>query len=99
MAEGDLVAGLFAGEAGLRVAELDQGGLVDRVGLGALAERVDVVAQLAELVGELGRDGRDPAVERFEANGQAGDLGPDRLELGGADRRARSASAARVAVP
>ena len=44
--------------------------------------------------------GRDPAVERFEANGQAGDLGPDRLELGGADRRGRApVSAARVVVP
>ena len=87
MAEGDLVAGLLAGEAGLGVAQLDDGRLVDRFRLGALAERVDVVAQLAELVGELGRDGRDPAVEGFEADGEAGDLGPDGLELGGADRR------------
>ncbi len=100
MAEGDLVAGLFAGEPGLRVAELGDGRLVDRFGLGALAERVDVVAQLAELVGELGRDGRDPAVERFEADGEAGDLGPDRLELGGGRPPvARSVSAARVAAP
>ena len=57
---------------------------------GALADRVDVVAQLAELVGELGRDRRDPAVERFEADGQAGDLGPDRLEVGVGDRRRRA---------
>ena len=75
LAEGDLVAGLLAGESGLRVAELVERPLVDRRPGRPVVQRLDVVAELGQLVGQLRRHRRQPTLEGAELLGDGIDAG------------------------
>ena len=85
LAEGDLVADLLVGQLDLAVAHRGQRLVVDAVRRRGV-EGVDVVAELGQLVGQLGRHGGDPVVER-------GELVVQRLGRALAGRRAPARSA------